>query len=473
MPNPDPHHPRQPTADTGASGQGTAGGAISPRLTDDRFLRSVRATHGADGWLLELIAPLRHVRIGRFSVGEAAEVATFCLRHLREDRAGQIAATLSFRTLFGLVPVLVVVTLTARAMLGDTFQVRALEFLNSLGMQHVSMPVPGATADDPGSSVSLAQWFEQLITFAGTVNVAALGWTGFVLVAFSAIWVLITIEEAFNAIFRCEYGRSWIRRMLVYWFVLTVGPLVVGLAPVLMGRITSVVDSLALWDWVGTSLRVGLSLLLFWLALFVAYVTIPATRVAWRPALIGAAVSAILLQIGKGSFGLYLSNAFGVSALYGSLGLIPLFMFWVYLMWLAILFGAELAALMQAIRGRNRETGVIQQLSPEAMLVAMRTIAERFRRGESVPLGELAGIAHLPTLVASAMVDRLEDEGYVRRVGDDNGVMLARPAESIELARILDAAWSSADRGKPADALTVRLRDAQRAAVRGLTLHDA
>jgi membrane protein len=412
------------------------------------------------------------VRLGRFSVGEAAEMATFCLRHLREDRAGQIAATLAFRTLFGLVPVLVVVTLAAKAMLGATFRDRMLELFRGLGMQNVTMSVPATNGGSAPTNVSLDQWIQQLITFASDINVAALGWTGFVLVAFSAIWVLITIEEAFNTIFRCEYGRSWVRRMLVYWFVLTVGPLVLGLAPVLLAKASALMDALAIWAWLGGALRLLLSLTIFWVGLFVAYVTIPAARVAWKPAMLGALVSAVLMQIGKSTFGLYLSNAFGVSALYGSLGLVPLFMFWVYLMWLVILFGAELAALMQAIRGRNREGEAAHVASPEAMLIAMRAVAERFTRGESLPLGELAGLAKLPTLVAAAMIDRLEDLGYVRRLADGGAVMLAKPAESIELAQILDAAWAATDGGQEPDLLTRRLRTAQRDAVAGVTLHD-
>ncbi len=439
---------------------------------NDRFRRSVRRTHGADGWLLELIAPLRHVRFGRFSVGETAESATFCLRHLREDRAGQIAATLAFRTLFGLVPVLVVVTLAARAMLGEGFEAAMSSFFKSLGMHNVTMPMPSAAGSGEPTNVSLADWIDQLIKFAGTVNVAALGWTGFALVAFSAIWVLTTIEEAFNTIFRCEHGRSWVRRMLVYWFVLTVGPLALGFAPLLLSRVGNVADSLAIWAWLGTAFRIILSLTIFWIALFVTYITIPATRVAWKPAMIGALVSAVLLQIGKGTFGLYLANAFGVKPLYGSLGLVPLFMFWVYLMWLVILFGAEIAALMQAIRGRNLSGRPLRLMQPEAVLLAMRTIADRFRSGESVALAEIAATSKLPSLVAATMVDHLEDLGVVRRIGEGGDVMLARPAESIELTQLLDAAWESIDEGLEPDALTRRMRDAQRNAVHGMTLHD-
>jgi membrane protein len=458
------------TAPPSASPAASSGGAS--RSVNDRFRQSVRRQHGADGWLLELLAPLRHLRIGRFSVGEVAEGATFCLRHLREDRAGQIAATLAFRTLFGLVPVLVVVTLAARAMLGTGFETAMTSFFLSLGMGSVTMSVPSSDGSAPPTTVSLAQWIEQLVGFAGTLNVAALGWTGFVLVAFSAIWVLTTIEEAFNTIFRCEYGRSWIRRMLVYWFVLTFGPLVLGLAPLALSRVGSLMDSLSLWTWLAELLNIVISLVIFWISLFVAYITIPATRVSWRPAMVGAFTSAMLLLIGKATFGLYLANAFGVSALYGSLGLVPLFMFWVYLMWLVILFGAEIAALMQAIRRRSRSDAPMRVMDAESVLLAMRAITERFKRGEAMSLAEVATVARLPSLNAASMIDHLEDLGVVRRLGDGGTVMLARPAESIELAQLLDAAWESGDGGHGVDELTRRLRDAQKSAVAGKTLHD-
>lgn len=461
-----------PDAEPTTRPNSTAPRTEPPAEVHDRFRQKVRRRHGTDGWLLELLAPLRHVRVGRFSIGESAEAATFCLRHLREDRAGQIAATLAFRTLFGLVPVLVVVTLAAKAMLGADFESTMTSLFHTLGMQNVTMSIPSVDGAGEATNVSLADWLGRLVASASTVSVMTLGWTGFVLVAFSAIWVLTTIEEAFNIIFRCEHGRSWVRRMLVYWFALTAGPLVLGATPVLLTRIGRVAEALAIWEWVGASLKVVLSLAILWVGLLVAYVTIPATKVAWKPAMIGALVSAILLQIGKGTFGLYVANAFSVSALSGSLGLVPLFMFWVYLMWLVILFGAEIAALVQAIRGRSKESDPLDAVHPEAVIDALRCIAARFSEGKSVTLAEVTAVSRLPSLVAVTMVDRCEELGLVRRIGDGGSVMLARPAESVSLGELLDIAWESADGREPADPLTRKLRDGQRAALEGLTLAD-
>jgi membrane protein len=451
------------------------------RVGEDRYLRSVRRMHGADGWLLEWMAPLRHVRIGSFSVGDVAETATFCLRHLREDRAPQIAATLAFRTLFGLVPVLVVVTLAAKAMLGDGFKSAMLSLFTSIGMANVRLNV-ASDEGDVSTTIGLDQWMSQLVDHASGLSVAALGWTGFVLVAFSAIWVLITIEEAFNTIFRCEYGRSWVRRVLVYWFILTVGPLALAFAPLLLAWVGAMTATLESWAWLAWIGRLLLSVSILWLSLFVAYITIPATSVAWRPAMIGALVGAILLEIGKRSFGLYLQNAFGISALYGSLGLIPLFMFWVYLMWLVILFGAEVAALLQAIRRRERAGTPQHVVDAEAFVRTLALVADHFRKGETTSFAELADAVRLPSPALSLVVDRLEDAGFLRRVGDADALTLGRPADSIPMRDVLAIAW----RQRPVDAtvatqprsdtgsVTVaHLRSAQADAVGDRTLADA
>lgn len=437
-----------------------------------RYARDARMRLGSDAWLLELVAPLRNVKIGSVSLGSAAEVATFCLRHLREDRAAQIASALAFRTLFGLVPVVVVATLVVKSAMGVNFMPTIERALVAMGLNEIHVP---RTTEDGGvaSSMGLDQWLMQLIGFANTLNITALGWTGFILVAFSAIWVLSTIEEAFNTIFRCERGRSWMRRALVYWFVLTFGPLFLGLMPLVTQRVHALQELLSSWAWLASLAGWASSLLFLWLMLFGIYMTIPATRVLWKPALIGAFVGAILIQFGKSFFAFYLANAFGVSALYGSLGLIPLFMFWVYLMWLVILFGAEVAALLQAIRSRSLEEHDELHPDGEAVLRTVHAVAERFRSAETVSLGQIAATARLTTSGAAKLLELLEDRGIVRQQGELDAYALARPAEAIPVQELLDLAWSKADAVAPPRPLEEKLRAAQRSAVGPMTIADA
>ncbi|MBL9150387.1 MAG: YihY family inner membrane protein [Phycisphaerae bacterium] len=435
-----------------------------------RYAREARRVHGADAWLMELLAPLHNVRLGRVSIGDAADIATFCLRHLREDRAPQIASALAFRTLFGLVPVLVVVTLIAKAALGESFLPTIERFFQSLGLNTVSISVAagdGTTA----SSIGLDAWLMQLVGFANTLNIAALGFTGFLLVALSAIWILVTIEDAFNVIYRSQVGRSWMRRILVYWFVLTVGPLLLGALPWALAKFAWVDDVVKGWSILETILRVLGSVSVIWLVLLGAYLTIPTARVSFRPALIGSFVGAVLIQIGKATFGLYLSKAFGVSALYGSLGLIPLFMFWVYMMWLVILFGAEVAALLQAFRGRARMEDAPAHPDGASTLRALEHVAERFGDGRTSTIAEVATVSRLPLSQASLIVDILEDAGLVRRLDErvdeepSDAITMARPADAIRVADVLRATWTALDRTDPPTPLETKLRDAQLSAL--------
>ena len=86
--------------------------------------------------------------------------------------------------------------------------------------------------------------------------------------------------------------------------------------------------------------------------LVLLYKLMPNTQVRWRPALWGAFVAAGLAEASKWGFGLYVSQALPYLKLYGAIGLVPLFLFWLYLGWLIILFGLELAYTLQAMKGR-------------------------------------------------------------------------------------------------------------------------
>lgn len=419
-------------------------------------------------------------RLGADRAARAIEIFRFCLRRLAEDRATDIAASLAFRTLFGLLPVLVVVTLVVKSALGDRFADTVSAVLVNFGLGEVTIIPPDLDGPANGvasaAPVTLDVWVGDLVAYAAGFNVTALGWTGFALVAFSAIWVLATIEGAFNTIFRTGRGRSWMRRILVYWFVLTVAPLLLAVMPYLLHRLGSFAEALQGplegWGFVLATVKGFLSIAVTWTMVFLAYKTIPATRVAWKPAALGAVVAAILLEIGKRSFGLYLRKSFAVSALYGSLGLIPLFLFWVYLIWLMILFGAEIASMLQAIGSRRWDQGRVHALDPEETLSAMVAIGRGFEKGATLTIGEVAAATGLDGNDAAFLVDRLEGAGFIRR-DEEMGIALARPAERIEILGLLELAWKAADRFGPPDAVSRKLRGANRTAVAGVTLADA
>jgi membrane protein len=97
------------------------------------------------------------------------------------------------------------------------------------------------------------------------------------------------------------------------------------------------------------------NLLLAWAVLLLLYRIIPTMTLQWHAAMIGAFVAAFLLLIGKESLGLYFSHAVSLHQLYGSIGLVPIFMFWMYLMWLIILLGLQVATIVHQV---SEKTGL-------------------------------------------------------------------------------------------------------------------
>lgn len=392
-------------------------------------------------------------------------------RQLREDRAPQMAAALAFQTLFGLVPVLVVSTIVVRATMSDS-EFRALmdNFLTSIGLGEIRVAnissEPGAIAP----SESVRDWLEGLIAQAREVNVAAVGWVGFALIVYAAISLLVTIENSFNTIYRAPEGRSWARRGPIYWSLLTFSPLMLGLTAYLHGQVENLARDLTGGGWAVSAIGVLWSVTVGWLFWFAVYCLVPNTSVAWKAAAAGALVCVIAVEIGKLTLGAYLSNAFAVNQLYGSLGLIPLFMFWVYMMWLAVLFGLEVSAILQYVGDGKLEemetrpayTGLIE---PTAVVTVMEVVGAEFSSGRGTTQRHIADTTGVPERVVAVIVEALCAAGMLHRLDHgEHTVCLARPADQITADSLMDVGFRLADSGGEAStsSLVQQLRDAQR-----------
>ena len=422
-------------------------------------------------WLRQAVTePQRNLDDVQQQVRRAFEIGRYSLRHLTQDRAPQMAASLAFRTLFGILPVLVVATIVARSLLGEQFQSITKEIIAGTGMNEIQIIPPTIESGASVEPVGLGAWLDGIVATASQIDVSALGWVGMAVVIFSAIWVMVTIENSFNQICRARTGRSWTRRLLVYWCVLTFGPVMLGVMPWLWGQLSLIVSNLPSWSWLATTINVLSSLLTFWFFMFVVYLWVPNARVHVRPALIGALVAAVLLEIGKRSLGAYMQNAFSMSSLYGSLGLIPVFMFWMYLMWMFVLFGLEVAAILQALRGRAlesmREEDLGGLIDPGSILEIMSAISHAFQDGRSMTADDVITETGLRPEVVDLMLERLEQQGFIHQVERNESFVLARPPEQIEASDLMDVAFSLVDdataTARDTPPILGRLREVQR-----------
>jgi membrane protein len=374
----------------------------------------------------------------------AVDLVRHCSRELRDNDAAEMAAALTYRTIFGLVPLLMVSMLAFR-LFGDMDT--AARHLQSAAYAFFNYEVDPSRPEATAFKAALDQRLLDVMKSVGELSFEAIGAVGALLLIWAALGLLISLEDAANRIYRAPRGRGWPARVGIYWTVLTLGPIlllvVLYAAEYWLGRAAALPVVGPLFAFLGGfgSLAGG------FLALTLLYKQMPNTRVRWRPALWGALVAAGLAEVSKWAFGLYVSQALPYLKLYGAIGLVPLFLFWLYLGWLIILFGLEIAFTLQAMRGRVFERrdrrGWFEAADPQWLVPLMVALARRAQDGQPVTRQDLAEDVDLHLEAVSELVACLEAEGLVHHVsrrGAEVGLTLAMAPERIPLARLVELA---------------------------------
>ena len=430
-------------------------------------------------WLKRVITqPREELDRWQTAVRFGYDLGRFGARQLRNDRAQQMAAALAFRTLFGLLPVLVVATVLVKGLSMEQHYLGPLDKLFQFwGLDQVKIVPPAEIS--PTASITLSDWLQDCVRDAEQVSFAAIGWIGVAITIYAAISLMVTIENCFNIIYRASQGRAWTSRVPVYWFLLTLSPLLIVSGNHIDTQFQDWLTNLHAQRWLVTCLTWLWSGFVIWLLMVAVYTLFPNAKVRLRAAMIGAAVAAVLLEIGKRTMGMYLQNALSLSQLYGSLGLIPLFMFWVYLMWLAVLFGLQVSSTLQQLHGRElaelpQGPAAAEMIDPNQLIVIMQLAAQRFVRGRAADVAELAAAANLPAALVETIVDALVADQLLHRLADSEGrVALARPPQDVTIESLLAVAHKLVRRpveDAPTAQLLESLQHAQRENAGGLSL---
>lgn len=255
-------------------------------------------------------------------------------RRIIEDKALLNASALTFTTLLALVPLTAVsIALFAAFPIGD----RVVEQLQSFVFQNF-VPAAGLTVQ------------QYLVEFSA--KAAKLTGPGFLFLLITSLMLVASIDRAFNDIWRVQRKRRTLSKFLVYWAIITMGPLLMGLSV----AATSYLFSLPLLSAGSGEENVASRLIRWtpWIASMTAftllYAVVPLRRVPLKHALIGGITAAVLFELAKKSFVTYLSFFHAYEAIYGALAAIPIFLLWVYLAWLVTLLGAEITYCLGAAR---------------------------------------------------------------------------------------------------------------------------
>lgn len=304
----------------------------------------------------------------------------FLGRHFIEDNCQQKAASLTYTTMLSIVPIFTVMlvilsSVPALAKAREEFQ--ELIYSNLL----------------PQSSVQVSQYINDFAEKSS--NLTAIG----IMVLFvTTILTLITIENAFNEIWRVQDNGKGFKSLLHYWAIVTLGPLVLGTAFIVSGAVQSLSflnQQIAGYgiDW---AFWVHMASLVVTIAGFVGmYWFIPKAKVPFRNALIAGVITAILFEMLKQTFGMVMTNFTSYQAIYGAFAALPIFLLWIYLSWNLILLGVEISYTLTIF-----ETKEVYPRHPLLSLLDMLNLVfKKHQQGESVSeqaLRDVLGRKELP-----------------------------------------------------------------------------
>ncbi|VVE21713.1 ribonuclease BN [Pandoraea iniqua] len=274
------------------------------------------------------------IKLSRINWNNVRQLLKYALARAQDDRIPQVAGSLTFTSILSIVPLFAVTFALFTAFpIFKSFRDSLQGFL----IEHL-MP----------ESVN-AQIFGYLNQFASkATSLTAFGLIGLLV---TAVLTLMTVESAFNVIWRVPRPRPLAQRLLIYWSLLTLGPLLFGVSLSISSYIFT--QSMSLVTTLPPAVASLLSLIppaLTAVAFMLMYLYMPNCKVDWRDALAGGVVAAVALDLTKRGFGLYIRQFPTYTAVYGAFAAVPIFLLWIYLSWLVALLGATIASVLPALR---------------------------------------------------------------------------------------------------------------------------
>lgn len=371
---------------------------------------------------------VRILRIGRL-----------IMRGIQEDDLAVRAAALTFSTLIALVPVLAIVFAVLKGLgAGDDALARVEESLNAMPEQFQS-------------------FVEQMLDIVNRTNFWALGWVGVLILFVTLVQVLSSVEMTFNRVWGVQTPRGIWRRTANYISVTVIVPVLIMSAFAASAGVANEAFMTRLGE-AAPAVKSLLRLTPFVVTaagFFFLFIFVPNTKVRLRSALGGAVITA-LLWIGWQS--VYISLQVGVArynAIYGTFASVPIFLMWLFVCWIIILIGAEVAFAFQ-----NHETFHMERMSAKASFRTrwtlafelLREAADRFHHGGgALDVEDYSHRHRVPIRLVQDVIHQLHAGGYLAEIADREGAyVLLRPPRQISLMQVMN---QLVDEGADPDAL--------------------
>ncbi len=365
--------------------------------------------------------------------GKFLTVVRFLLlnsRHFKRKHCFLRASALTYTSILTLLPVMVLIFIVFRAFGGLTNMQADLEkFL----FRHL---LPDSVGSIQSTIHSLVSGF----------NSSAVSIVSFLFLFFSAYGLLASIDFSMNAIWSSQTRRSFFSRLLNLWLILSIAPLLMGYSIYLSSRVIryqflqshSLHLASQLLQWI-------FPVVITWIALTVVYRNVPRRPVRWGPAMAGGFIAAILWEISKWGFNIYVQNMTNLELLYGSFLMLPVFLIWLNVTWLVFLLGAVFSygiqnyqrMLKEVQDSQKRET--VLTLSPGRLAVyLMHEIARGFEEGSPRERNQLGESLDMDYSVLDEYLDIFNEAGLILKVENRDQYIPGKAVNLISLNEVMD-----------------------------------
>lgn len=334
-----------------------------------------------------------------------AELGRTVVRRFYDDRCMQIASSLTFTSLLAIVPIVTVALtiITAFPVFGEMTAALQEFILENMV---------------PASADVVASYTQQF-----TQNAARLTAVGIGFLFVTSIMLLLTIERAFNDIWRVKRPRPVVQRVFVYWTLITVGPVLMGaslsLTSWLVGQAVGLVKGL---PGAGVVLLSVVPVILTSIALAILYLAMPNRRIRAQDALVGGLFGGVAFELMKRGFALYVAHFPTYTLVYGAFATVPIFLLWIYVSWLVVIFGAVVVAALPEWRDRAGQARPVPGSDFFDALQILKLLWRAHRVGGVVTLPEVLAVSTvrieqvesiLETMIGAGWVSRTVSRGWV------------------------------------------------------------
>jgi len=339
--------------------------------------------------------------------------AWFVVRRFSEERVPQAAASMTFTTLLALVPVLTVMVAVASIFpVFDRWSDSFVSFVNQ-------------TIVPQGADMV----FDYIDAFRDQAN--RLTAIGSVMLVVTSLMLIRTIDNAFNRIWRVNTQRPWMMQFLVYWALLTFGPLSLGVGiSFMVGSVQDSVLSSGAQQWTD-ALKTAARLAFMTVLLWGLYRFVPNRFVPARQAFVGALITAFCLETARFLFTWYMGNFDGYRSIYGAFAAVPFFLLWLNLLWTLLLGGAVLTSSLSYWQGEAFRRGFDSRGRFDDVLKILLLLDAAQKEGRTLSVQEFRRHINMGYDELGELLEKLARYGYI--YSGKQGWVLKTGADSIEL----------------------------------------